>query len=310
MIRIAPRWAAGLAALALACSAPAEAQQITYGGVGQQRGVTYSRPSPYLFALPGELASFTIWGGLRAYSRAQCTGSVRALTLRRASDDATANINILSTCDLDVATAAAHCAATSCFVAEVCDQVGSSDCSATHDLVQATAANQPEFVFNCMGARPCMRAATATTQVLSANSRTPATGVMTLTTVANRSVAGGGSCSFVRANATNNRIITTAAANTWQILTPSAGTINRTGADAAWHAAVGVWNTTSSVFNLDGTEATGTITGNTTAGVPGGVLGSATATCDQVEVGIIDNVALTAAQRQTLVSAARGYWGF
>ena len=56
---------------------------------------------------PGDIVpGATFWHGLRAYNATYATGSNNALNVRRASDNATANIVILSNGNLDVATAA------------------------------------------------------------------------------------------------------------------------------------------------------------------------------------------------------------
>jgi hypothetical protein len=55
---------------------------------------------------PGDVVSgATAWYGLRAYNAAYATGSNNAINVRRASDNSTQNIVILSTGNLDIATA-------------------------------------------------------------------------------------------------------------------------------------------------------------------------------------------------------------
>lgn len=265
--------------------------------------------NPPSFGGPGNIATFTAWWGLRGYSSAQCTGSVRALTLRRASDGTTADINILSSCDLDVATAATFCDATTCSVAEICNQVASDDCSGTHDLVQGTAANQPAFIFNCLGTHPCLESTAATQILVSATNVTPATGTASFAATSART-AGTGGCTLVRENGNANRVLTALATLVMRLSGGASGTIDTGQVGAGFHAVTAALNGASSVINADGAETPGSATGSTGAGTPAGFNGAASTTCRHLEAGFIDNTAFSGPVRQTLVSASRGYWGF
>lgn len=310
MIRSIHRWAAGLAMLTLAYAAPVEAQKITYGGVGQQRGVTYSRLVPGVFAKPGDLGiAFTAWWGLRAYSSAQCSGTTQAVRLRRASDNAEGNILITTSCALDTAAAAFFCNATTCFVHTLYDQVAGNACGgATCNLVQATTATQLTFSFDCVGAKPCVTSGTASITIASANNFTPATGITSLYYVGGRMV-GTAATIMVNSNGNLNRL-NGSTANLWVAAGGTSGTISRAAIDGAIHAGIAVINGASSILNIDGGPTSGTMVGSTTAGAPSFGRGSTSTTTSSVEGGFIDNVALTNAQRQTLIGASRGYWGF
>lgn len=90
----------------------------------------------------GDITTYQGYWGLRAYSSAQCTGSQKAINVRRASDNTTMDINILTTGFLDVATAAAFGAATTLWVTTIYDQTGNS-----FDMIQTgTTALQPQLV--------------------------------------------------------------------------------------------------------------------------------------------------------------------
>lgn len=78
-------------------------------GMGTSRDSNYNVaiPAAPSYTGPGDIVpGATFWHGLRAYNATYATGSNNALNVRRASDNATANIVILSNGNLDVATAA------------------------------------------------------------------------------------------------------------------------------------------------------------------------------------------------------------
>jgi hypothetical protein len=101
---------------------------------------------------PGDvIGGATAWCGLRGYSAAYAApGTGKAINIRRASDNATQDIVILSTGALDIASATTFCNATTCFVTEIYDQVG------TLHVTQATAASQPQLNLSCFNSLPCL----------------------------------------------------------------------------------------------------------------------------------------------------------
>jgi hypothetical protein len=227
-------------------------------------------------------------------------GTGPAVRLRRASDTAETDIGFDGFNNFDLATAASHCAATTCTVVTMYDQSGN-----TRHLTQVTPASQPSYIAACNGALPCMRT-TAGTFVASAATVTPATGLVSLSAVGNRSV-GTGLCAF-RQNANNNRLSATATlANSWQLgATP--GSISAAASDAVWHSLQGVINGASSVLSIDGTETTGSLTGTVVAGAVQ-IVGSAATTCNFAEFIYWDNYGLTSAERTALVANQRAFWG-
>jgi len=94
---------------------------------------------------PGDLASgATGWWGLRAYNSAYAATLSPSVILQRASDSSTQTINVTATGDFNVSAAQTFCANTTCSIEEWFDQSG-----AGHNMVQTTAANQAQVVFNC-----------------------------------------------------------------------------------------------------------------------------------------------------------------
>jgi hypothetical protein len=91
---------------------------------------------------PGDIVSgATAWYGLRAYNAAALSGTQKAINIRRASDQATADILVLPNGKLDVATATTFLAATTGYVTTWYDQSGNGN-----HAVQATPANQPQLM--------------------------------------------------------------------------------------------------------------------------------------------------------------------
>lgn len=90
--------AAAFCAIICLLASPANAQLTTTHAGGGVPGTAYTGP--------GDVVSGAkVWWGLRAYNAAYATGSNPAVTVRRASDNTTQNINILSNGNLDVASA-------------------------------------------------------------------------------------------------------------------------------------------------------------------------------------------------------------
>lgn len=286
--------------LALLASAPAGADMMRMGVSGRPVGAAG-------YVGPGDVATFTVWGGLRGYTVAQCTGAVPAIRIRRTSDNAEIDVNITTSCALDEAAIVTHCAATTCFMRTIYAQVGTTACTgASCSPVQATTANQPATTANCVGTNSCARSS-ATDVMTSANNMTPATGVASLTFTGAKT---GGACTTLRQNGTNNRL-TLSTGGGPSLVGGTSGTLtNAAVADGAFVSSVGVINGASSFIYSGGTTVSGSVVGNTTAGAPSIILIGAATTCSMLSFGIIDAVALTPAQANTLVLLERGYWGF
>lgn len=228
----------------------------------------------------------------------------KAVNIVRASDSATSDIGFLASGSPDVATATTFCNATTCKVTTWYTQCGS------RNLAQSTDANRPNFIFTCLGAFPCLRATAAAQLVSSAANFTPATGVVSLSAVVNRSSGTGLTYHAVENGFTGNRLHSRSATAGLALTGGTSGQIATTSTEGSWHAAVGTINGASSGFNVDGTDTTGTVTGNTTAGLIVSVQGAASTTINDVEAAVWDNVALSASQRSYLTTNQRAAWGF
>jgi len=254
------------------------------------------------------LDGFAAPSGAYSFRKLKSTYAGPAVRLRRASDNAELDIGFLGFSGFtgapwDEAAAAAHCAATSCFITIWYDQSGNA-----RNVGNATVANQPALAFNCKGTLPCVQS--DATDFFSGASFTPATGLVSLNVVANRT-SGTGPCGFLRENGAAAANVMQAAngiANTWRLV--GSGFIGATATDAAWHTAIGIVDGASSALTVDGgAPVTGTVTAILTGGVT--IVGSGTTTtvCSIAEGVFWDNYRLLPAEAAGWQANQKSYWG-
>ena len=112
-------------------------------------------PAP-TYTGPGDIvASATAWYGLRGYNAAYATGSNKSINVRRASDNTTQDILILSNGNLDIASAntfAGTDATCQGSTTGLSVTIAFTSCSATPkagDTVTGTGISQPEYLTAC-----------------------------------------------------------------------------------------------------------------------------------------------------------------
>jgi hypothetical protein len=219
--------------------------------------VPFGAYNPYVG--PGDIVSgATAWYGLRAYNLAYTTGTNKAINIRRASDNTTMDIVILTSGALDTSTAATFCASTTCYVDEWYDQTGNGN-----NVTQSTNSNQPTISFNCIGSLPCVGYSSTTMRL--SGSIPSVSQPLTMSAVAERtgntSNANGiistytGSQPTLYFQSTTNTIVIYAS-NSW---------VTATANDNAWHAIQGVFNAGTSVLSIDGISMTGSMVGTATS---------------------------------------------
>lgn len=262
----------------------------------------------------GDVQAMTAWGGARAYNAAIAAAGTQTLfNALRASDS--------EKCDFQVATnggvgVAVNCTgadngvslatfmnATTASATEIYDQTGNG-----HHWIQNTPANQPQIILNCINTTlPCFQT-TSNVQIMPTTANiTPATGVVTFVAVAER-VTGTGTSPIVSENATANLNFTTTTGQ-WN-LTSASGGVNQTASNGAFHAGIGVIDTTNSLVNIDGVDGTiGTMTGSTSSGTSRINRGTNATTINFVEGGFADNVAVNSGTRAALHSNMAAYYG-
>jgi Alpha-L-arabinofuranosidase B, catalytic len=253
---------------------------------------------------PGDVVTgATAFYGLRGYNKAYATGANHAINIRRASDSTTTDINILTNGNLDVATATSFCAATTCFVDTIYDQIG------THTIIQATTTAQPQLTFNCLNTSlPCLTAVSASSQFLSGTFATIAQ-PNTFSFVAERTgaatmgaVIGADNAAQAGFNAVANQAFVFA--GTTQAVTA---------ADNALHAIQAVMQGTTSTINVDGTLSGSLSAGTSAIATPLQIGASGVGTNPFngffAEALIYGGVALSSANQTALCHNQRTYWG-
>lgn len=212
---------------------------------------------------PGDVVSGAIfYGGVRAYNAAYATGSNNAMTIRRASDNTTSNIVILSTGALDVATATTFCSATTCYVATLYNQSGGGAPNAVQTT--NTSAAQPQLVFNCVNSTvPCIQF--SGTQSLNIASQAWGATVQTLIAVANRT-GGAGNFANMIWDTGANLIDFSATANT-VYASCNNNTSTESETDGTWHAfqLVCAAGASASYITVDGSQNAVTLGAPTSA---------------------------------------------
>lgn len=222
------------------------------------------------------------------------TGS--AVKLRRTTGG-TSDIGFTAGGDFDTAAATTFCAATTCFLDTWYDQSGNG----AH-LPQATPANQPAYVADCGAGKPCARNTLGTGQGMGLAGVTPA-GVTSISTVARQAVRGSGNCVELSDNL--NQVLQQV--TDFATLSNNSVAFNAPSTGLAWHAHIGVMNGAASVLAVDGTETAGTVTGVTTGGALYFVGGTGS-TCDNAEMVLWRDYALSPAERTALTQNQRNYW--
>jgi len=304
--------AAGTAGITTTIVAPVVCSQTeavfwdNYAMPAGERAALAANQRDYWMPLP--LDTFTAPSGAYSFRKLKSTYTGPAIRIRRASDNAELDINFLgftsfTGAPIDTAAAVAHCAATSCFVRTWYNQDSGG---ATYDLIQTTPASQPLFVFNCKDTLPCLRYNSVAMILATAGNITPATGVVSMSVVAVRN-SGTALTVPVRQNGTLNRI-RFGGAGVISSQGGASGGVAGVAAEAAWHAVVAtLTGDATSVMNVDGTETTGTATGNTTPGVQG--LAGTAAVVDQTELIVWDNTVLPPASRSALIANQKSFYG-
>jgi hypothetical protein len=230
------------------------------------------------------------------------------IKLRRASDNATQDINFLgftgfTGAPLDVAAAASFCNATTCFVDTWYDQSGQA-----RNVTQATPGYQPQYIASCVTGKPCLRPVADPNGYLISASVAWTAARTTLSAVGNRT-SGTGNCTLSSKHI--SLIGSHTVANQWLVSDQTTNNFALSAADNAWHAGIGVVDGAASLGRIDATETVGTnVTGSAAAGSVLVARGNTGTVCSQVEALVWDNYVLAPAERAALTQNQRDYWGF
>jgi hypothetical protein len=292
---------------------------------------SWTNPSPltYTASFVGAgdvVASSNAWYGLRAYNAAYAAATGNIGIFRRSSDSTTCTgIASAATGGLDLTTAycpgtttlPSFCGASAgnCFATRLYDQSGAHACtgSVACDVVQATTAGQPQLIFNCHNALPCLRFANGSFQFLvSATNLVTLAQPLTVSFVSNQT----GSLSSINVVGAYGSSVQWGYSSTANDATFFAGSVAvATGAPQnTLHAMQIVVNASASITYIDGTQTTGLVAGtNVGTGNPpsvGANSGDALAfNGDFYENGGWPG-AFTTPQQSSMNTNQHTYWGF
>lgn len=199
---------------------------------------------------PGDIVSGAIaFYSARAYSAAKA--GTKAYQVKRASDNATMDINSLASGLPDTTTPATFCAATTCTITIYYDQTGSGACGGSCDLVIG-ASTTPIWTASSLGGYPC--AVNSTTSYLITAGVMSQAQPFTFTAIAERTGS----------TASNSRVLVAGQVDaglsyggSGVIRMQAPSTLTGTTTEGAYHAYIGIGNGASSAIVSDGTATTG-----------------------------------------------------
>jgi len=173
----------------------------------------------------------------------------------------------------------------------------------TLDVVQATGANQPAVTLSCLSTFTCLTSTANGMNLASTTNSTPSNGTGTFVGYSNRTTGTGVSADIAdNASGGLGTIRRTTGTGNSCTLAGSSGSFNATCSDNAWHALIGGEGGASSVLRVDGTETTGTVTNNTTAGHISAAIGANSTTFKWIEAGLIDGSVVNSTVRAALIA--------
>lgn len=199
------------------------------------------------FTGPGDIQSFTFWGGLRAYSAA--TRGTKAINVCNVADAVCADLSTDATTGALVVSTigGSSCAVVACTVKIIYDKVGTADCT------QTTIANRPVLTQNALNTSWGMTFTAASTQGFQCGAFT-ATQPYSFAMIVNPS---GSTCELF--NITDGSF--NGALNEWSSAGPNLRMYGGNNFDvamtSAFHAFQSVFNGVSSISAQDGVETTG-----------------------------------------------------
>jgi hypothetical protein len=251
------------------------------------------------------------WWGLRAFSLAvAATGTQKCVNVRRASDNTTLDILILTTGFIDVGTLATFIASTTGFVTKIYDQSGGG-----LDASNATAGQQPQILLTGGPGtgNPSIKFVGSSSQRLSTTgSIVPSTTTGSYSFVSERVGAGGGVDPVLFSSAAGH-CGHGFSAN--QVYNYSGAVLEITAPDGAWHAVncTQASPSTNSTNNVDGVTVTGDNGGGTTVGgqiTIGANAGASQFLTGNFVEGGINNQTFSAGQVSAINSNQHSAWGF
>jgi hypothetical protein len=263
---------------------------------------------------PGNvIGSALTWYGLRAYNAAWVSGTNKSVTLRRDSDNTTADISFLSDGTINISSASAFCSGANCFVAKMYDQSGNG-----HDVSQATTTKQPKFVFNFSqgGTYPAVNFDTNLKGLSGAYTQVAAQPNTTSIVAYGNAAPGATDDWLLLAGAGLANELGPNNASTWYLYNGGGAglVVTPAAASGSFHAMQAVFNSTGSAYNVDGTDTTGVTLGNNDPTASSSIAIGAyapigtTASGYLLEIGIWGS-GFTATNRSSMHTNQSNFWG-
>lgn len=254
---------------------------------------------------PGDIATFSHWWGLRAYSAADIGNNL--IRLREDGGNTEQNFASIAGGGLDLTAITTFKGANNLFVVTLFDRVGAVD------LTQATTANQPAFTLNGIGALPIMTFTRAALKNLGGSGTITQAQPLSLTVTARRTgTTNAINDLFGDTTGVHETILFTGSANTIQ-MQEFGSNIAATANDNTWHTVMGMWNgaAPNSKLIIDAAVTTGdggTLSFSGTTIILGGRTGgSGGFDGDAVEAGMINSDGSASATSLNSNSVAYGY---
>lgn len=268
------------------------------------RGITPLPSAAY--AGPGDLATFTFWGGLRGYT-ASFTGP--AIDIVKASDGTDPHtINILSGGNLDIATIVGF---GSTYVAvKLYDQSGGGN-----HFINPSYSTSPVVTINPSGLATSRAVLTFDGTKFLTNSGFTLSDPLTVSFIGNATARTGFSQRFFSVASGVSYDVGFdnggASDNHWFLF--ATGVIDATATDTTYHAGQGIFDGASSSFYIDGSSTTGTTdTSLSTSGVCN--IGSLTGGASRFLIGNIGEIGLASgnfsAVKANMNTQQHSFWGF
>lgn len=275
--------------------------QMTTLGVGSKGGSSG-------YSGPGDIVSGAVaWWGLRAYNSAYAASTGKMISACLPLDatcsdilsDTSGNLNtgLLTILGCNNSTAI-------CTIKTWYDQTGNG-----HDLTQATIANRATLTLSGLGSLP-ISVFNGTSDSYTDVGTTPlGNNPFTYAGVGQSANHTG---RFMRHGGTQVPTVSSSGSGNWAAFS-SLGSITTAATDGSFHAFVAVFNAASSVFRIDTTENTASVT-SFNPGTAAFVMGFNTVNTwwqgNIQEAGAWTAVAFNSTQRANMTSNAKAYWGF
>jgi hypothetical protein len=269
------------------------------------------------FQGPGDIVSYSVWGGLQAYSAAtrgtpaaRVCDTATGLTCVDFSTDAVTGKLVLQN------VGGSSCSVIACSINKIYDQSGGNNCSGPCDfLTGGSVSTWPTLNTTGVGGNPTFVFTAASVQVLATGSTSFGSGPQpnSASAVA-KSINTGTQQSLLLLQTSSVQLGFRASADNQASIYAGAN-ITSTASDGAFHSLQAVWNGASSDINVDGGANIGNAgpdgvpaTSQVVVGVVGG--GSQLLNGEVGELGVLYGSAFSGATSSALSALAHSRWGF